>query len=123
MVQGRPPSDSKVTLAGKQGQGDTRAVKVVRDQSLSVKHLRFMVMTQCHDGVMASHVGRDATIELAQRHYWWPSMRNWIAGEIGMNSSRGDCDLISRRTNRAFCDVCPRCTRYKCPFLGVSAGG
>ncbi len=72
----------------------TRAVKVVRDQSLSVEHLRFMVMTQCHDGVMAGHVGRDATIELAQRHYWWPSMRDWIADYVAS---------------------CPVCARYKAP--------
>ncbi|KAJ1038196.1 hypothetical protein NDA10_006578 [Ustilago hordei] len=42
------------------------SAKEVDGQSLSVEHLRFMVMTQCHDGITAGHVGRDATIKAAQ---------------------------------------------------------
>ncbi|SYW74696.1 uncharacterized protein UHO2_01562 [Ustilago hordei] len=58
------------------------------------KHLRFMVMTQCHDGITAGHVGRDATIKAAQRHYWWPNMTAWIADYVAS---------------------CPVCARYKAP--------
>ncbi|KAJ1043743.1 hypothetical protein NDA10_006174 [Ustilago hordei] len=58
------------------------SAKEVDGQSLSVEHLRFMVMTQCHDGITAGHVGRDATIKAAQRHYWWPNMTAWIADYV-----------------------------------------
>ncbi|SOV01386.1 uncharacterized protein UDID_17645 [Ustilago sp. UG-2017a] len=59
-----------------------------------IEHLQFMVMTQCHDGITAGHVGRDATIKAAQRHYWWPSMTAWIADYVAS---------------------CPVCARYKAP--------
>ena len=84
----------KVTLSGKRGKGDTRGIKQVRDQSLSVEHLRYMVMSQCHDGPTAGHVGRDATLELARRHYYWPRMAAWIADYVAS---------------------CPVCARYKTP--------
>ncbi|KAJ1573733.1 hypothetical protein NDA15_002600 [Ustilago hordei] len=70
------------------------SAKEVDGQSLSVEHLRFMVMTQCHDGITAGHVGRDATIKAAQRHYWWPNMTAWIADYVAS---------------------CPVCARYKAP--------
>ncbi|KAJ1041039.1 hypothetical protein NDA10_003767 [Ustilago hordei] len=70
------------------------SAKEVDGQSLSVEHLRFMVMTQCHDGITAGHVGRDATIKAAQRHYWWPNMTAWIADYVAS---------------------CPVCARYKTP--------
>ncbi|SYW79684.1 uncharacterized protein UHO2_04327 [Ustilago hordei] len=53
-----------------------------------------MVMTQCHDGITAGHVGRDATIKAAQQHYWWPNMTAWIADYVAS---------------------CPVCARYKAP--------
>ncbi|SOV04072.1 uncharacterized protein UDID_19531 [Ustilago sp. UG-2017a] len=68
--------------------------QLVIPKSLSVEHLRFMVMSQCHDGITAGHVGRDATIKSAQQHYWWPNMSAWIADYV------------------ASCQVC---ARYKAP--------
>ncbi|SYW86080.1 uncharacterized protein UHO2_02308 [Ustilago hordei] len=70
------------------------SAKEVDGQSLSVEHLHFMVMTQCHDGITAGHVGRDATIKAAQQHYWWPNMTAWIADYVAS---------------------CPVCARYKAP--------
>ncbi|KAJ1572240.1 hypothetical protein NDA11_000860 [Ustilago hordei] len=84
----------KVTMPGRTNNRHSRSAKEVDGQSLSVEHLRFMVMTQCHDGVTAGHVGRDATIKAAQRHYWWPSMTAWIADYVAS---------------------CPVCARYKAP--------
>ncbi|SOV03351.1 uncharacterized protein UDID_18641 [Ustilago sp. UG-2017a] len=72
----------KVTMPGRTNNQHSRSAKEVDGQFLSVEHLRFMVMTQCHDGVTAGHVGRDATIKAAQRHYWWPSMTAWIADYV-----------------------------------------
>ncbi|SYW77577.1 uncharacterized protein UHO2_02385 [Ustilago hordei] len=66
----------------------------VDGQSLSVEHLQFMVMTQCHDGITAGHIGRDATIKAAQQHFWWPNMTAWIADYVAS---------------------CPVCARYKAP--------
>ncbi|SOV02224.1 uncharacterized protein UDID_19144 [Ustilago sp. UG-2017a] len=84
----------KVTMPGRTNNRHSRSAKEVDGQSLSIEHLRFMVMTQCHDGVTAGHVGRDATIKAAQRHYWWPSMTAWIADYVAS---------------------CPVCSRYKAP--------
>ncbi|SOV03296.1 uncharacterized protein UDID_18616 [Ustilago sp. UG-2017a] len=84
----------KVTMPGRTNNRRSRSAKEVDGQSLSVEHLRFMVMTQCHDGITAGHVGRDATIKAAQRHYWWPSMTAWIADYVAS---------------------CPVCARYKAP--------
>ncbi|KAJ1578820.1 hypothetical protein NDA15_000014 [Ustilago hordei] len=44
--------------------------------------------------LLPGHVGRDATIKAAQRHYWWPSMTAWIADYVAS---------------------CPVCARYKAP--------
>ncbi|SOV01247.1 uncharacterized protein UDID_17609 [Ustilago sp. UG-2017a] len=84
----------KVTMPGRTNNRHSRSAKEVDGQSLSIEHLRFMVMTQCHDGVTAGHVGRDATIKAAQWHYWWPSMTAWIADYVAS---------------------CPVCVRYKAP--------
>ncbi|SPC64153.1 related to Gag-pol polyprotein [Ustilago sp. UG-2017b] len=84
----------KVTMSGRTNNRHSRSAKEVDGQSLSVEHLRFMVMTQCHDGITAGRVGRDATIKAAQRHYWWPSMTAWIADYVAS---------------------CPVCARYKAP--------
>ncbi|KAJ1571685.1 hypothetical protein NDA11_007396, partial [Ustilago hordei] len=73
----------KVIMPGRTNNRHSRSAKEVDGQSLSVGHLRFMVMTQCHDGITAAgHVGRDATIKAAQRHYWWPNMTAWIADYV-----------------------------------------
>ncbi|KAJ1043918.1 hypothetical protein NDA10_001565 [Ustilago hordei] len=51
----------KVIMPGRTNNRHSRSAKEVDGQSLSVEHLRFMVMTQCHDGITAGHVGRDAS--------------------------------------------------------------
>ncbi|SOV02941.1 uncharacterized protein UDID_18086 [Ustilago sp. UG-2017a] len=84
----------KVTMPGRTNHQHSRSAKEVDGQSLSIEHLRFMVMTQCHDGITAGHVGRDATIKAAQWHYWWLSMTAWIADYVAS---------------------CPVCARYKAP--------
>ncbi|KAJ1574945.1 hypothetical protein NDA15_002139 [Ustilago hordei] len=84
----------KVIMPGRTNNRHSRSAKEVDGQSLSVEHLRFMVMTHCHDGITAGHVGRDATIKAAQRHYWWPNMTAWIADYVAS---------------------CPVCARYKAP--------
>ena len=84
----------KVTMPGRTNERRARGAQEVDDQSLSVEHLRFMVMSQCHDGVTAGHVGWDATIRSAQRHYWWPNMTAWITDYVAS---------------------CPVCARYKTP--------
>ncbi|KAJ1592994.1 hypothetical protein NDA11_003952 [Ustilago hordei] len=84
----------KVIMPGRTNNRHSRSAKEVDGQSLSAEHLRFMVMTQCHDGITAGHVGRDATIKAAQRHYWWPNMTAWIADYVAS---------------------CPVCARYKAP--------
>ncbi|KAJ1597532.1 hypothetical protein NDA14_002946 [Ustilago hordei] len=84
----------KVIMPGRTNNRHSRSAKEVDGQSLSVEHLRFMVMTQCHDGITAGHIGRDATIKAAQRHYWWPNMTAWIADYVAS---------------------CPVCARYKAP--------
>ncbi|SPC65160.1 related to pol protein [Ustilago sp. UG-2017b] len=84
----------KVTMPGRTNNRHSRSAREVDGQSLSIERLRFMVMTQCHDGITAGHVGRDATIKAAQRHYWWPSMTAWIADYVAS---------------------CPVCARYKAP--------
>ncbi|SOV05792.1 uncharacterized protein UDID_18521 [Ustilago sp. UG-2017a] len=47
-----------------------------------------------HHHLRTGHVGWDATIKSAQRHYWWPNMSAWIADYV------------------ASCQVC---ARYKAP--------
>ncbi|SNX88141.1 related to gag-pol protein [Melanopsichium pennsylvanicum] len=84
----------KITLAGKKGVCTTRAGSHASEHSLSVKHLQYMVMNQCHDSINAGHVGQDATLELACQHYWWPNMASWIADYVAS---------------------CPVCARYKAP--------
>ena len=41
----------KVIMPGRTNNRHSRSDKEVDGQSLSVEHLRFMVMTQCHDGI------------------------------------------------------------------------
>ncbi|KAJ1045364.1 hypothetical protein NDA10_008125 [Ustilago hordei] len=48
----------KVIMPGRTNNRHSRSAKEVDGQSLSVEHLRFMVMTQCHDGITAGHVGK-----------------------------------------------------------------
>ncbi|KAJ1037004.1 hypothetical protein NDA10_003919 [Ustilago hordei] len=68
----------KVTMPGRTNDHGSRSAQEVDGQSLSVEHLQFMVMAQCHDGITASHVGRDATTKAAQRHYCSLSSSVWL---------------------------------------------
>ncbi|KAJ1574106.1 hypothetical protein NDA12_004345 [Ustilago hordei] len=54
----------KVTMPGKTNDCCSRSAKEVDGQSLSVEHLQFMVMSQCHDGITAGHVGPWGSISL-----------------------------------------------------------
>ncbi|SOV09781.1 uncharacterized protein UDID_19464 [Ustilago sp. UG-2017a] len=84
----------KVTMPGKTNDRRSRSAREVDGQSLSVEHSRFMEISQCHDGITAGHMGRDATIKAAQRHSWWPNMAAWIADYVASH---------------------PVCARYKAP--------
>ena len=44
----------------------------------SDEQLRCDTLSQYHDSPMAGHPGRDNTIALVMRHYWWPKMNAWI---------------------------------------------
>ncbi|SOV05890.1 uncharacterized protein UDID_19057 [Ustilago sp. UG-2017a] len=72
----------KVTMPRKTNDRKTCTAREVDAQSLSVEHLRSMVMSQCHDGVTTGHVGRDTMIQLVKRHYWWPNMTSWIVDYV-----------------------------------------
>ncbi|SOV02191.1 uncharacterized protein UDID_19128 [Ustilago sp. UG-2017a] len=81
-------------MPGRTNDRRSRSAREVDGQSLSVEHSRFMEISQCHDGITAGHMGRDATIKAAQHHSWWPNMAAWIADYV-----------VSR----------PVCARYKAP--------
>lgn len=36
------------------------------------------ILKQCHDSVTTGHSGRNLTLELVERHYWWPLMRAFV---------------------------------------------
>jgi len=36
------------------------------------REVRKMIVQQIHDSPMTGHPGRDSTLEMVQRHYWWP---------------------------------------------------
>jgi hypothetical protein len=55
------------------------------------KGLRQEVVHQCHDAPTAGHHGRDGTLELVSRHYWWPSMSSFVAKYVA------GCDTCQRR--------------------------
>lgn len=42
------------------------------------KELRRDIVRECHDTRTAGHPGRDRTLELVSRHYWWPLMRSFV---------------------------------------------
>jgi len=37
-----------------------------------------MIIQQIHDSPMTGHPGRDSTLEMVQRHYWWPRLCHFI---------------------------------------------
>ena len=54
--------------------------------------LRREVVKTCHDAVTTGHPGKNSTIELVSRYYWWPRMGGFIT---------------------AYVDGCDKCQRYR----------
>jgi len=54
--------------------------------------LRCDIVKSCHDTVTTGHPGKNGTIELVSRYYWWPRMGSFIT---------------------AYVDGCDRCQRYR----------
>ena len=40
--------------------------------------IRREILKQCHASATAGHPGRNLTLELVERHYWWPLMRAFV---------------------------------------------
>jgi hypothetical protein len=40
------------------------------------------VVRSCHDSLTTSHPGKNRTIELVSRYYWWPRMAGFISAYI-----------------------------------------
>ena len=40
--------------------------------------LKLTVTRQAHDAKVAGHFGRDKTMELLTRNYYWPNLDNWV---------------------------------------------
>jgi hypothetical protein len=53
--------------------------------------LRRDVVRQCHDNPTAGHPGNHATLELLERHFWWPTMRAFVKKYVE------GCDQCARR--------------------------
>ncbi|CAK9780322.1 unnamed protein product [Cutaneotrichosporon oleaginosum] len=39
---------------------------------------RLQVLQLCHDNKLAGHPGRRKTLDLVQRHFWWPTIRSFV---------------------------------------------
>jgi len=37
-----------------------------------------MIIQQIHDSPMTGHLGQDSTLEMIQRHYWWPCLHHFV---------------------------------------------
>jgi hypothetical protein len=40
--------------------------------------IRKLIVQEIHDSPMTGHPGRDSTLEMVQRHYWWPRMHHFV---------------------------------------------
>jgi hypothetical protein len=58
----------------------------------NVKALRQDVVRQCHDSLTTGHPGKNGTIKLVSRYYWWPCMAGFIS---------------------AYIEGCDKCQRYR----------
>jgi hypothetical protein len=56
------------------------------------RKLRQDVVKSCHDAILAGHPGKNGTVELVSRYYWWPRMAGFIS---------------------AYVEGCDRCQRYR----------
>jgi len=43
---------------------------------------KLKVTYQCHDAKVAGHFGREKTLELMKRDYYWPNMEDWVRNYI-----------------------------------------
>ena len=41
--------------------------------------LRRRIIEECHSSLFAGHMGRDKTIELVSRLFWWPNLRDDVS--------------------------------------------
>ena len=44
--------------------------------------LRHNVVKTCHDSVTTGHPGKNGTIKLVSRYYWWPRMGGFITAYV-----------------------------------------
>jgi hypothetical protein len=57
--------------------------------------LKLDLLRECHDAPMAGHLGREKTLELLSRNYYWPGMRSFV------NEYVRTCDTCARnKTSR-----------------------
>jgi hypothetical protein len=56
------------------------------------RKLRQDVVKSCHDAILAGHPGKNGTVELVSRYYWWPRMAGFIS---------------------TYVEGCDRCQRYR----------
>ena len=54
--------------------------------------LRKEIVKSCHDAITSGHPGKNGTIELVSRYYWWPRMAGFIS---------------------AYVEGCDKCQRYR----------
>jgi hypothetical protein len=60
------------------------------------RDLRRDVVKTCHDSVTTGHPGKNGTIELVSRYYWWPRMGGFIT---------------------AYVEGCDKCQRYRRDYI------
>jgi hypothetical protein len=46
------------------------------------RKLRQDVVKSCHNAILAGHPGKNGTIELVSRYYWWPRMAGFISAYV-----------------------------------------
>jgi len=44
--------------------------------------LKLKVAYQCHNAKLAGHFGRDKTLDLMKRNYYWPNMEEWVRNYV-----------------------------------------
>ena len=44
--------------------------------------LKLQVAHEYHDSKVAGHFGRDKTLELIKRNYYWPNMEDWVCNYV-----------------------------------------
>ena len=44
--------------------------------------LKDPIVKSCHDAPLAGHAGKNGTLELVQRNYWWPRMATYVSNYV-----------------------------------------